>query len=71
LKTNAEIFPLPCQNNYRKSMEGEKMDWILLLIGVLLIVTLAAFFAGIIPYPYGWMVLLVLLILRALQNRTR
>lgn len=40
------------------------MDWISLLLAVLLIATLAAYFMGVTPYPLGWMVLGLLLYLR-------
>ena len=38
---------------------------------LLLIATLVAFFTGVLPYPYGWMVIGVLLALRltAVQKR--
>jgi hypothetical protein len=41
-----------------------KSDWISGLLIVLLIVTLWAFFSGAFPYPYGWIVLLALLVMR-------
>jgi hypothetical protein len=43
------------------------MDLPLLVIGVLLLSTLAAFFGGATPYPFGWIVLSVLLVARLLQ----
>jgi len=41
-----------------------KPDWISGLLIVLLTATLWAFFSGAFPYPYGWIVLLVLLVMR-------
>lgn len=43
------------------------MDWILVVIGLSLIATLTAFLLGIIPYPIGWIVLLLLFALRVMQ----
>ncbi|HYE34821.1 hypothetical protein [Methylocaldum sp.] len=52
------------------------MDTYLLALGLLLVASLGAFLTGAIPYPYGWLVLIMLLIARWLQlkqgnNRTR
>lgn len=49
------------------------MDWVLILIGVSLVATLLAYFLGIIPYPIGWIVLLLLFGIRAIQikNKTK
>ena len=41
-----------------------KPDLILVLLGILLVATLLAFFAGVFPYPYGWIVISVLLVFR-------
>ena len=41
-----------------------KFDWISVLLIFVLIATLIAFFTGIFPYPYGWIVLAVLLVFR-------
>jgi len=41
-----------------------KPDWISGLLIILLIATLWAFFSGAFPYPYGWIVLMVLLVMR-------
>jgi hypothetical protein len=41
-----------------------KPDWISGLLIVLLTATVWAFFSGAFPYPYGWIVLLVLLVMR-------
>ena len=41
-----------------------KPDWISGLLIVLLIATLWAFFSGAFPYPYGWIVLMALLVMR-------
>ncbi len=50
-----------------------KPDWIAAIIVVLLMATLAAFFTGIFPYPYGWIVLIALLVFRltAIQQKNR
>lgn len=42
------------------------MDLPLLLLLILLIASLYAFFGGWIPYPFGWMVLTVFLLARLL-----
>ena len=41
-----------------------KPDRVSALLTVLLMATLIAFFAGVIPYPYGWIVITLLLIFR-------
>ena len=41
-----------------------KLDWISVLLIVLLLATLLAYFTGAFPYPFGWIVLLVLLVFR-------
>ena len=41
-----------------------KFDWIAALLIIVLIATLAAFFTGAFPYPYGWLVILALLLFR-------
>lgn len=46
-----------------------KIDWIAALLGVLLLATLAAFFTGVFPYPYGWIVIGIVLVSRLLANR--
>ena len=38
-----------------------KFDWIAALLLVALIATLTAFLAGMFPYPYGWIVITILL----------
>ncbi|MGH8609360.1 MAG: hypothetical protein ACREX9_18690 [Gammaproteobacteria bacterium] len=45
------------------------MDPILLVIGILLIATVVAFLTGLIPYPFGWIVLSVVFILRLAHLR--
>lgn len=40
------------------------MDWISVVLGSLLIATLIAYFAGVFPYPFGWLILLALLMAR-------
>lgn len=42
----------------------EKRDWITMLLSVLLVATLLAYFMGAFPYPYGWIVLSVMLVFR-------
>ncbi len=41
-----------------------KYDWIAILLVVVLMASLIAFFTGVVPYPYGWFVLLALLVFR-------
>jgi hypothetical protein len=41
-----------------------KVDWISIALVILLLATLGAFFSGVFPYPYGWIVLMVLLVMR-------
>jgi len=43
----------------------------LLILIVLLIATLVAFFTGIVPYSYGWIVLAALLVFRLTAVRKR
>ena len=43
------------------------MDPLLLLLCALLFISLTAFFAGWIPYPFGWMVLSIFLLARLLH----
>ncbi|ADE14993.1 hypothetical protein Nhal_1878 [Nitrosococcus halophilus Nc 4] len=43
------------------------MDRYLLLLSVLLVLTLGAFFMGFIHYPIGWLILTALLIMRVGQ----
>ncbi len=56
-----------------RNMSGMKMkfDWISALLIGALIATLIAFFAGVFPYPYGWIVITALLVFRltAVQQR--
>jgi len=47
------------------------MDLPLLIIGVLLIASLAAFFTGLVPYPIVWIILSVAFIERWLFLRAR
>ncbi len=57
----------------RWNMSGMKIkfDWISALLIGALIATLIAFFAGVFPYPYGWIVITALLVFRlsAVQQR--
>ena len=41
-----------------------KFDWISAGLIVLLVATLVAFFTGKFPYPYGWIVITILLVFR-------
>jgi hypothetical protein len=47
------------------------MDIPLLVIGVLLVATLAAFFTGLLPYPIGWIILTAAFVGRWLFLRAR
>jgi len=47
------------------------MDLPLLIIGALLIATLTAFFAGVLPYPIGWIILGAAFIGRLLYLKSR
>ena len=47
------------------------MDKPLLIILLLLLATLGAFFAGLWPYPFGWIVLALLLVARLLHLKNR
>lgn len=47
------------------------MDWTLLLLGALLGSTLAAFFLGIFPYPFGWLIFAGMFCLRLYQINRR
>ena len=47
------------------------MDIILAFLALALLVTLGAFFLGLTPYPFGWMVLSIILTARILQLRDR
>ena len=41
-----------------------KFDWIAALLVTILLATLVAFFSGVFPYPYGWIVISILLVFR-------
>jgi dihydroxy-acid dehydratase len=47
------------------------MDLPLLIIGTLLLVSLTAFFTGLLPYPIGWIILGAVFIGRWLFLRSR
>jgi len=51
--------------------EQAQIDTPLLIIGLLLAVTLAAFFADVLPYPFGFFILGFALFGRILQLRSR
>ena len=46
-----------------------KFDWISVVLTLVLIASLIAFFAGVFPYPYGWIVLTILLVFRLSANQ--
>ena len=46
-----------------------KFDWISALLVLFLVATLSAFFAGVFPYPYGWIVISILLVFRLTAER--
>ena len=43
-----------------------KPDWILVVLSTLLVATLAAYFTGVFPYPFGGLILLGLLAYRVI-----
>lgn len=45
------------------------MDWITIVLVSLLIATLLAYFSGVFPYPYGWIILSVILVMRLAANK--
>ena len=47
------------------------MDTVLVLLVIALLLTLGAFFLGLTPYPFGWMVLSIFVAARVLQLRGR
>ncbi len=38
------------------------MDWITAILIALLLATLIAYFSGVFPYPFGWLILMAVLI---------
>lgn len=46
-----------------------KLDWISVLLVFVLMATLIAFFTGVFPYPYGWIVFTILLVFRLSANQ--
>lgn len=48
---------------------GSDMDWLTVILLVLLIATLIAYFSGIFPYPFGWLILVAILIGQILNQR--
>ena len=48
-----------------------KFDLVSVLLAIVLIATLLAFFAGIFPYPYGWIVITLFLVFRLASIRER
>ena len=53
------------------SADLKYMDIPLLVIGVLLVLTLTAFFTGFLPYPIGWIILSAAFIGRLLYLKAR
>jgi Flp pilus assembly protein TadB len=47
------------------------VDWYLVVIGILLMATLGAFFTGFFPYPFGVLLLLVLFGIRLMRKREK
>jgi hypothetical protein len=45
-----------------------KIDWLSTVLVTLLIATLLAFFIGYLPYPYGWIIITIVLIARLTAN---
>ena len=48
-----------------------EQDWISIVLVLLLIATLLAFFTGVFPYPYGWIALIVVLAMRWSAKRNK
>jgi len=48
-----------------------KFDWISVLLIFVLLATLIAFFTGVFPYPYGWIVITILLVFRLTANQKK
>jgi len=48
-----------------------KIDWIAALLVTLLIITLLAFFFGYFPYPFGWIVIALVLFARLSANSAK
>ena len=48
-----------------------EFDWIAALLIIVLIGTLIAFFTGVFPYPYGWIILSALLVFRLTTVRNK
>lgn len=46
-----------------------KFDWISALLLVALLASLIAFFTDLFPYPYGWIVITMLLVFRLTANQ--
>lgn len=46
-----------------------KIDWLAALLVCALLATLIAFFTGVFPYPYGWIVFTALLVFRLTATR--
>ena len=51
----------------RYSYKVNKMDPLFITVWVLLAVTITAFLIGLIPYPFGWIVLTGFLLLRLIH----
>jgi hypothetical protein len=48
-----------------------KFDRISVFLIIVLIATLIAFFTGMFPYPYGWIVITVLLVIRLIASQAK
>ena len=51
--------------------DGAQIDIPLLVIGLMLVATLAAFAVGIFPYPFGFFILGAIMLARYLQLKSR
>ncbi len=65
------IFVYYIVGSVKQDLVPRAMDPILLVIGILLIATAVAFLTGLIPYPFGWIVLSVVFILRLVHLRRK
>ena len=54
---------------FEKHPDHLPVDIVLVLLALALLVTLGAFFLGLTPYPFGWMVLSIFLAARIFQLR--
>ena len=64
----------PCRTGITHESEGDmkmKFDWITALLVTVLIATLIAFSTGVFPYPYGWIVVSLMLMFRLSARRQK